>query len=88
MKKDRANRVAATALWKMENRPFDEHLVYLAAIIRREIKRVGEAVYHDRCWRCFHCGEFFTDPKDARAHFGRVHSIVKCLKEKAKAGGK
>lgn len=21
-------------------------------------------------WRCFHCDEIFTDPKDARLHFG------------------
>jgi len=25
-----------------------------------------------KSWRCFHCDEVFTDPKEARTHFGDV----------------
>lgn len=25
-----------------------------------------------KSWRCFHCDEFFTDPKEAATHFGGV----------------
>ena len=25
-----------------------------------------------KSWRCFHCDEVFTDPKEARTHFGAI----------------
>ena len=32
----------------------------------------------EREWRCFHCDEVFTDPEDARRHFGDDLSDAAC----------
>jgi len=44
------------------------------------------AVQSTRTWRCFHCGEVFTDPVKAEEHFGfsRAGSKPKCFNNRPK----
>jgi len=38
-------------------------------------------------WRCFHCGQIFTDPDDAALHFGRTQMSLAACEIKAGEGG-
>ncbi len=43
------------------------------AIERKAPTAVGSSDGLDaKSWRCFHCDEVFTDPKEARTHFGAI----------------
>lgn len=37
-------------------------------------------------WRCFHCGDYFTDPYAARLHFGETaDSLPECFRKLGRA---
>jgi hypothetical protein len=41
----------------------------------------------EKCWRCFHCDELFTDPKAAANHFGVDHLGSEALCQMAQVDG-
>ena len=34
-------------------------------------------------WKCFHCNEVFTDPKEAEEHFGKSEAVTTICKRDA-----
>lgn len=63
----------------------DARLIYeiiLKPLLTPQTDRVAEV---EKQWRCFHCGEVFTDHDSARAHFGSDEIPACCLN--AKEGG-
>lgn len=60
-----------------ENEDLD--LVYtrdLAERLRKTRAALKEVPTQTRAWRCFHCGDTFTDPELARDHFGLDQSAT------------
>lgn len=70
----------AAAAWKI----LAEHLEAMGEMdvpkFRDLVKAIRDANIaakrEGKIWRCFHCDEVFTDPKEAVTHFGSVQGAV------------